>query len=265
MKVIGFIGSGNMGSAIIHSIAKTEKYKILIYDLDTNLGAKVAKETNSTSVGLKQLLADSDIIFLAVKPQVLPSLYKDLKVQDKQWISIAAGLSLETLQKNLATTEIVRVMPNIAAEVAQSASALVASKDASEAFVKESIELIKSFGSVYQIEEKLFSSFTALSGSAIATVFAFLNGLALGGVKEGLTYNQALDITKETTLGAIKLLQNSKVHPEELISRVCSPKGTTIESINLLESSGFKGILIDSISAASNRAEELEEIGNKEN
>ncbi|MFA5513775.1 MAG: pyrroline-5-carboxylate reductase [Sphaerochaetaceae bacterium] len=265
MAVIGFIGSGNMGSAIINSIAKTKKHKILIYDINRELALQVANESNSMSVELETLLSDSDIIFLAVKPQILPSLYKDLKGRGKKWISIAAGVSLATLKKNLGSDQIVRLMPNIATEVGKSVTALCATGETDESFIKESIAIAESFGSVYLLDEKLFGAFVGSSASAIATVFAFINGLALGAVKEGLSYSQALNIVCSTTFGALKLLESSKAHPEELISKVCSPGGTTIESVTLLENSGFKGILIDSVSVASQRAQQLEEKANKEN
>lgn len=259
MKKIGFIGNGNMGSAIVRHVTSLNQFSILLYDVDKSLSESLAKETQSTATSLNTLLEQADTIVLAVKPQTLPSLYPSLnKAENKRWISMAAGVSLKTLKQNLPTDQICRIMPNIAASVGKSVTAVTFTAEATQDFQQEADSLVNSFGTVYRLDETLFSAFTALSGSAIATVFSFLNGLALGGVKEGLGYQMALDIISETTLGACSLLKESKEHPEHLVSRVCSPKGTTIESIKILENRNFKGVLIDSISAASLRAKELE-------
>ncbi len=259
MKKIGFIGNGNMGSAIVRYSASLKQFSIFLYDVDKNLSEALAKETQSTATSLNSLLEQADTIVLAVKPQTLPSLYPLLKeAKNKRWISMAAGVSLKTLKQNLVSDQICRIMPNIGASVGKSVTAITFTDEATEAFQQEAHSLVSSFGSIYPLDESLFSAFTALSSSAIATVFSFLNGLAMGAVKEGLNYQMALDIITETTIGACSLLDESKEHPESLVSRVCSPKGTTIESIKVLENRNFKGILIDSVSAASLRSKELE-------
>lgn len=259
MKKIGFIGNGNMGSAIVRHVASLKQFSILLYDVDKSLSDALAKETQSSATSLNSLLEQAEIIVLAVKPQTLPSLYPILSgFKNKRWISMAAGVTLKTLKQNLASNQICRIMPNIAASVGKSVTAITFTDEATQDFQNESQSLVSSFGSVYPLDETLFSAFTALSGSAIATVFSFLNGLAMGGIKEGLNYQMALDIMVETTIGACSLLDESKEHPESLISRVCSPKGTTIESIKVLENGNFKGVLIDSVSAASLRSKELE-------
>jgi pyrroline-5-carboxylate reductase len=259
MKKIGFIGNGNMGSAIVRHSASLKQFSILLYDVDKSLSDALAKETQSIATSLDSLLEQAETIVLAVKPQTLPSLYPLLnRAKNKRWISMAAGVSLNTLKQNLLADQICRIMPNIGASVGKSVTAITFTDESTTDFQQEAQSLVSSFGSIYPLDESLFSAFTALSGSAIATVFSFLNGLAMGGVKEGLNYQMALDIITETTIGACFLLDESKEHPESLVSRVCSPKGTTIESIKVLENGNFKGVLIDSVSAASLRSKELE-------
>lgn len=259
MDKIGFIGTGNMGSAIIRALAKSPDNKIFITDVKKEMAQMLADQTNTTFLEPEQLLESSDIIFLAVKPQILPSLYPTLaKYKNKKWISMAAGISLETLTKNLQSSDVIRIMPNIASSVEKSVTAVAPCKKATKSFVTTAMKLVNSFGLAIEVDESLISAFTAISGSAIATVFAFLNGIALGGVREGFGYEEALKIISLTTEGAVKLLQESKIHPEQLISQVCSPQGTTIEAIKVLESNNFKGTLMESVSATTLRANQLE-------
>lgn len=259
MKTIGFIGTGNMGGAIIRRVAPLGKWRILIHDVRVETAKLLAQETGCTYAPLEELASQSDIIVLAVKPQVLPGLYATLQTYaGKGWISMAAGVSLETLAKGLKTTEVVRIMPNIAAAVGKAVTALAAHPKAGKLLVDESMKFIGSFGSAHQLEETHFGAFIGISGSAIATVFAFLHGMAMGGVHEGLPYAKALELIGDTTESAIALVRSSGRHPAELLTQVCSPSGTTIESVQVLEGSGFSGILMDSVEAASERAKALE-------
>ena len=259
MKTIGLIGTGNIGSAIVRSLAPRSLFTILLNDINQERSLALAEETGSRSVSLDHLLSEADLLVLAVKPQVLPSLYGRLsQAKDKDWVSTAAGISLATLGKNLRSASVARIMPNIAASVGKSFTALAFSPQASESFRREAETLVSSFGQVFHLDENLFSAFTALSGSAIATVFQFLNGLALAGVREGFTYESALRIVSATCLSAVGVLEESGLHPEALVNQVCSPAGTAIESMVLLENRCFKGTLIDSVHAACLRSKELE-------
>ena len=259
MKKIGIIGIGNIGSAIVRCVAPRSEFFLQHCDIDQALADALAEETGSESVPLDRLLETSDIIVLAVKPQVLPSLYSRLsETTGKAWISMAAGITLDTLRTHLKATSIARIMPNIAASIGRSITAIAFTPQSDASFRADAEKLIGSFGTVFPLDEGLFGAFTAISGSAIAAVFQFLNGMALGGVKEGLSYRAALDIIAETCLSAVHLVKESGIHPEQLASQVCSPGGTAIEMIALLENRSFKGTLIDCIGAASRRSRTLE-------
>lgn len=266
MKTLGLIGTGNIGAALVRSLAREGTFTLLLNDIDEAVSRSLAEETESRSVSLDDLLDQSDLVVLAVKPQVLPSLYPRLRTAPGMpWISTAAGIPLDTLCRQLASEEVARIMPNLAASIGQSVTALAFSSGAGEDFRADVLRVVTSFGSCLPLDEGLFGAFTALSGSAIATVFQFANGLAMGGVREGFSYPDALRIVNETLLGAAALLQQSGVHPEALASRVCSPAGTAIETLALLENRNFKGILIESIRAATRRSKELESASNGEN
>jgi pyrroline-5-carboxylate reductase len=232
---------------------------VLVHDVRAEAAQQLARESGSESVPMERLLAEADIIILAVKPQVLPALYATLSSRPgKDWISMAAGVSLETLAASLGTTQVVRIMPNIAASEGKAVTAVAPHPDASGRLVEEALSFVRSFGSAHLIDQRLFGAFIGISGSAIATVFAFLHGMAMGGVREGLSYAKALELIGDTTEGAIALARATGRHPEELMTQVCSPGGTTIESMKVLAENSFTGVLMESVSAASGRAMELE-------
>jgi pyrroline-5-carboxylate reductase len=259
MKTIGFIGSGNMGGAIIRSIAPLKRWDVLIYDIRTDISSLLAEETGATAVDLPQLLDQADIIVLAVKPQTLPSLFPTLsKLKNKWWMSMAAGVSLQTLSEGLQSEEVIRIMPNMAASVNKAVTALSAYKNASAAWIEEASDFVNSFGSLHLISEDQFSAFLGVSGSGIAAVFRFFHAMALGGVQQGLPYIDALKLIIDTAESASALIKATKRGPEEFVTRICSPKGTTIELIKVLEEHAFDAALMNAVEAASEKALQLE-------
>lgn len=264
MKTIGFIGCGTMGSAIVRNIAPLNTWNILLHDIREEVGKDLASETHSTFVSLEQLLEQADTVVLAVKPQSLFELYVQLKsYQATQWISLVAGVSLETLSQQLHSSDIVRIMPNIAASVGKAVTAVSPHKEAETQFVEEVMAFVNTFGFGHQLEEKDLAAFIGVSASAIATCFAFLHGMAMGGVQQGLPYATALTLISDTVEGATALSRQTKRHPEELLTQVCSPGGTTIEAMKIVGESGFMGILMESVEAASEKARELEALANE--
>ena len=259
MRTMGFIGTGNMGGAIIRSLAGTQAWNILVYDVRADAALSLARECGCERVSMEELLERSDIIVLAVKPQVLPSLYERLsKYPSKDWISMAAGVALETLTEKLHSNQVVRIMPNIAASEKKAVTAIAPHPEASEKLVEEVVAFVEKFGTAHVIDQRLFGAFIGISGSAIATVFSFLHGMAMGGVREGLPYAKALQLISDTAEGAIALTRATGKHPEELMTQVCSPGGTTVEAMKVLAGRGFTDVLMESVSVASERALELE-------
>lgn len=266
MSKIGFIGCGTMGSAIAKAVAPHSKEKLLLYDIDEMVAISLAKVTGGVSLPLEELLTQAETIVLAVKPQVLPHLY-DLLYQatEKRWISLAAGVSLETLVSNLGSEEVIRIMPNIGAEVSRSVTAVTPCKGASKEFISETVAFVKKFGSAHILKEEHLAAFIGVSASAIAICFEFLHGIALGGVQQGLSYKEALSLISETMGSATALVREGGKHPKELQTGVCSPQGTTIEALNVVLDNSLAGILMESVEAASERALELELLAKIEN
>ncbi len=260
MKKIGIIGAGNMGGAIALALLSEKEWQVSVFDPDTKKLADLAGCTPVTS--MEELVQGHDLLLLAVKPQVLPSLYPALRKagsRQKRWISIAAGVSLETLTENLGTEEVVRFMPNLAARVRQSVTSVTPSVKASEALKLTSLAIAELFGSAFLLPEEQIAAFTGISGSAIAYVFQFFHSLAMGGVAEGLPYPQALEIARETCLSAASLQKIKGENPVALATMVCSAGGTTIEGMRCLAEGGFDATVMAAVSASSAKFRSLEE------
>lgn len=266
MGKIGVIGCGTMGSAIVKAIAPHIKESLLLCDINEVAAATLAEVSGGRALPLNQLLREATTIILAVKPQILPHLYGELfQASEKRWISLAAGISLETLVANLGSSEVIRIMPNIGAEVAHSVTAITPYEGCSEEFIRETVALVKLFGSAHLLTEEHLAAFIGVSASAIATCFEFLHAIALGGVQQGLPYKESLALISETMESATTLIRKGGKHPKELQTGVCSPMGTTIEALNVVLDNSLAGILMESVEAATERALELEFLAKNEN
>ena len=168
MIKIGFLGCGNMGGSIANAI--NNDYEVYVFDKDQAKAKAISNVTVFSSES--ELLEKSDIIILAVKPQILPSLYPLLsEFSTKKYISIAAGVPLEVLERKINCKNIVRFMPNIAAKSKAAVTAIAASRSADKEFIQTAFDIATHFGSAFMLDENLFPAFIGISGSAIAYVF----------------------------------------------------------------------------------------------
>ena len=254
---IGFLGCGNMGSSIALSLV--EQYDTLVFDVDY----EKVKAINGAKAfdSMEEMLNQADIIIIAVKPQVLPSLYSTLSnYKNKSFISIAAGVPLEVLEKKIGANNIVRFMPNLAAKTKKAVTAVAPSKLCNKEFLDLSLDIANHFGSAFIVDESLFPAFIGISGSAIAYVFEFVHALAMGGTDQGIAYKESVKIATDTLMSAVSLLKDSEKNPVELMSMVCSAKGTTIKGMNELYSNGFDNAVIKAVISASEKSKELEQL-----
>ncbi|NQT57792.1 MAG: pyrroline-5-carboxylate reductase [Bacteroidetes bacterium] len=262
MRKIGFIGCGNMGSSMARAFSLSlDDLELFLYDTDTARSSQLASELKAKAeTSLESLIMQTEITILAVKPQILPQIYPLLaKIKENHsYISIAAGVSINSLAKGLNTNQIIRFMPNIAASVSKAVTAIASSPEANELFVQEANSLALTCGTLFPLSEKLFPAFIGISGSAIAFFYQFLHAVALGGTKEGIPYAQSLAIASQTFSGAIELMVESGSSPQELITTVTSAAGTTIEGIAALENGGMNAAVMNAVTASSQRAKDLE-------
>ncbi len=257
--MIGFIGCGNMASAIIRGLVSGGRYKgedIAVFDLCKEKTEAFAKELSLKVMESENEIAEKcETVVLAVKPNVFPSLLEfigeKLKENDPLIISIAAGKTTDNISAMLPyTPKLIRIMPNINAKVLSAISAFCANEratDKDKEFVKEFCDC---FGRGIEIDEKLFSIYSAIGGCSPAFCFMFIDSMARAAVKNGMTKSQALETAAQAMLGSAKLILESDDHPWKLVDSVCSPGGTTIEGVCALQENGFEAAIEKAVEAS---------------
>ena len=261
---IAVIGSGQMGEALIGGwlAAKTVPADALFA---TDAGAErrdVMKRRFGVRTGSDNREAASwaDVVVLAVKPQILDAVAKDLSsaLAGKLVLSIAAGVTIAHLAKLAPKgARIVRAMPNTPVLVRDGVSALSFGAGVTEKDQQLARRLFEAVGRAVVVEEKLMDAVTGLSGSGPAYVFLAIEALADGGVKMGLPRTVADLLAAQTVLGAARMVLETGEHPAKLKDRVASPGGTTIAGLHRLEQGGLRAALMAAVEAAAKRSEEL--------
>jgi pyrroline-5-carboxylate reductase len=263
-KKIGFIGAGNMAEALMKGIISTGLYKAddivasEVYEprrkyISETLGIEV--HDNSTEVAKK-----SKFIVLAVKPQqvkdVLTSI-KDRLTSDHLIMSIAAGVTLKSLESNVPACKFIRVMPNQPCMVLASASAFSRGTTANDKDCALVNGVLKAVGISYEVDESLFDAVTGVSGSGPAYAYMMIEALSDGGVKMGLPRDISTMLAAQTMLGAAKTILETNEHPKKMKEIICSPQGTTVEAVKVLEEGNFQQCIINAVEAATKRSIEL--------
>ncbi len=264
---IGFIGTGNMGSSIIKGIlsSKFEKSEnINIFDLDKEKVNNLVKEYGvNTTNSEKELAENCNIIILSVKPHIIPIVLKNLSgnvKKDTIILTIAAGISISVIENALGEDKkVVRTMPNTPAQVLSGMTAVTFNKNIENSEKEIIFKLLNSFGKSVEIEEKLMHAYTGISGSLPAYVYMFMEALADGGVLCGMPRNKAYEIVAQTVAGSAKMLLETGKHPGQLKDEVCSPAGTTIEAVRVLENGNFRGNVIEAVVACTEKSKEMAE------
>ncbi len=268
-KKLCFIGSGNMGEALISGLVGSGTAKpenIICTDIREHKLTQIAEmygvRTDTDNIKAVQI---SDIIIYSVKPQIMAEVLKETAAfldMSKLIISIAAGVPMAAIESSLGKElRLIRVMPNICAAVKESASAIAAGDNAQEEDIELAMAIFASVGkSVFIRENYLMDAVTGLSGSGPAYIFLIVDALADAGVKVGLSRSEALLLSTQTVLGAAKLLLETEDHPSQLKDKVTSPGGTAIAGIHTLEMGGLRTTLINAVEAATERSKELGEM-----
>lgn len=256
MAKIGFIGMGNMATAIMKGLLKFYKpEEILFSSAHEEKMAKVTAETGVPHVSYNvECVNQVKYLVLAVKPQVLPSVFNEIKdavTKDHVVISIAAGYSVADLTEGLGgNVRVVRSMPNTPAMVGEGMTGVCYDATLFTEEEKQTIEAIfTSFGKMEIVEEKLMDVVASASGCSPAYVYMFIEALADGCVRNGLPRKMAYNMAAQAVLGSAKMVLETGLHPGELKDMVCSPGGTTIEGLAALEENGFRGAIIKACDA----------------
>jgi len=267
-KQIGFVGTGNMGEALIHGLLHghlCRPEQILCSDVRPERLKAVREQhgVRGTSHNL-EVVKQSDIIVLAVKPQIMKQVVEELAKHldlSKLIISIAAGVPLDAIE-SCAKKELklIRVMSNICVSVREGVSAIAGGKHASKEDLMMAKTIFDSVGKSIFIEEYLLDAVTGLSGSGPAYIFLIIDALADAGVKVGLSRDDSLILASQTVLGAAKMLIETGEHPGKLKDMVTSPGGTAIAGLHTLEQGGVRTTLINAVEVATERSKALGEM-----
>lgn len=264
MKSLGIIGFGFMGEGIIQGLRQSQptlKINVIEKVPERRAVAVEVYSASDLSDDPAAFFSASDLVILAIKPQDAAEFLGRIKPFTKgaRLISILAGKTLAFLKEKTMATEIARFMPSLAASVGKSVTGISFSEESGVDFKVDTMAVAKAIGSAFEIPERLMPAVTGVSGSGIAYVFDFINSLAMGGVRTGLPYATALDMSLDVLEGAVATLRSNRVHPSEMISRVCSPAGSTIEGMMELEQAGFQATVMKAVSRAADRSRELEQ------
>lgn len=262
---IGFIGLGNMAKAIIGGML--QKQMAAPQDIIGSAKTAATREKMKTEYGItvKEKNTDvaiaADILILAVKPQFFSEVIaeiKDVVKPETLVVSIAAGKSLTWIEEAFGKPiKLVRCMPNTPALVGEGCTGVCVNENVSEKEKENSLELMRSFGKASLVPEYLIDAVGAVSGSSPAYVFMFIEAMADAGVAAGMPRTQAYEFAAQAVYGSAKLVLESGKHPAELKDMVCSPGGTTIQGVRVLEEKGMRGAVMDALAACVEKSKKM--------
>ena len=262
---ITFIGSGNMGKAIMGGLIKAgicQPSEITAADPSDATRREVA-ETYGVNTKNDNVLAvkGADVVLLAVKPQVIAGVMEGIKealTPDQLILSIAAGKTLAFLEQGLGSDKkIIRCMPNTPALVGEGMTEYAPGANITDKDKELARTILSAFGKCVELPEHLIDAAGAVAGCGPAYFYMMIEAMADGGVAEGVPRAVAYELAAQTMLGSAKMVLETGRHPGELKDMVTSPAGSTIEGVAELEDSGFRGAVMRSVRAAAARNREL--------
>lgn len=258
---IGIIGAGNLGFSLVRGLLTSGALKaneLIVSDLDEKKLKELENLRINTTTNNKKLVQSCDAVFIAVKPNIVEPVLKETGrvSKGKLFISAAAGVSTKFIEERT-KARVVRVMPNICGKVAKLASCFSLGKSATSEDGELVERLLSSMGVTFKIDEKLMNAVTGVSGSSPAYFYLFIKAMQEAGVELGLSNDVALKLAAQTAQGAGEMVLMAGGTPSDLIKQVCTPKGTTIEGIKVLENKKVSEAIKEAVKAAAKRAEEL--------
>ena len=254
-KKLGFIGCGNMGKAMIHGVLASGKAQAS--DILASAKTEGSREKNAAELGIR-LTADNksvaefaDILFLAVKPQYYEEVIAEIKdtvSDDEIIVSIAPGKTLDWFTEQFGRElKVIRTMPNTPAMVKEGMMGMCIGSKVTEEDVALVRDICEGFSQTEVIPEHLMDVVTAVSGSSPAYVFMFIEAMADAAVAGGMPRQQAYKFAAQAVLGSAKMVLETGMHPGELKDMVCSPAGTTIQAVRVLEERGMRSSVIEAM------------------
>lgn len=264
MKKIGFIGAGNMGYPLLCGAMRLfGKDNITFCCAHEEKNAALKEELGVyPATSLKELVRESELIVLAVKPQFFDEILSEIKDElkgQKVLISMAPGVTIGYLSSVIEQqVYVVRTMPNTPAMVGKGMTAICfGEQEIPDAMKQDLIALFEAVGKVVLLPEHLMDASVVASGSSPAFLYLFMEALADGAVKYGIPRNQAYEMVAQTMIGAGEMLLQTGEHPGKLKDNVCSPGGTTIAGVAALEENGFRNAILKACDACYEKAMQM--------
>lgn len=262
---IGFIGCGNMATAMIRGMIKSGVAKP--EEMIASAKSEKTRGRIKTELGIcaaqnnRQVVLFSDVIFLAVKPQYYEEVIEEIKgdlTGEEIFVAIAPGKTLSWLAEKLGSNvKIIRTMPNTPAMVGEGMTGMCGNTLVTEEELLQVKVLLESFGKAEVVPEPLIDVVVGVSGSSPAYVFLFIEAMADAAVADGMPRAQAYKFAAQAVLGSAKMVLETGRHPGELKDMVCSPGGTTIEAVRVLEEKGMRSAVIEASKACVKKGREL--------
>lgn len=262
---LGFIGGGNMASAMLKGIFDQkllDKEHVIVSDTseETCLRLRETFDIEATQDNLR-VVEDAQCIVLAVKPQFYQQVIRQIRdnISDGHLIvSIAPGKTIQWLEECFVKdVKIVRTMPNTPAQVGEGMTGICANENVTPEELRMVRRIFSSFGKAQVLPETMMEAVVAVSGSSPAYVFLFLEALADAAVADGMPRKMAYEFAAQAVYGSAKMMLETGLHPGELKDMVCSPGGTTIEAVRVLEEKGFRSSIIEAAKACAQKARQL--------
>ncbi len=262
---IGFIGAGNMASAIIKGMvtAKTTAPRnIYVTDLEEDKVQSLQKIGIQAAKGNSAVVEQSDIVVIGVKPHIYPAVLQEISavsgIENKVLVSIAPGLSIQYIKSFFnAEVKIVRTMPNTPALIGEGMTVTSYAHPVTAGEFEAVNEMFKSVGEVQAISEQYMNEVVAVNGSSPAYVYMMIEAMADAAVMRGIARDVAYKMASQAVAGAAKMVLETGMHPGQLKDMVCSPGGTTIQAVYRLEKNGFRSSLMEAMEQCTERAIEL--------
>ncbi|MBI4857599.1 MAG: pyrroline-5-carboxylate reductase [Acetobacterium woodii] len=261
-NIIGFIGCGNMAKAMIGGLVKSDLFKpenILCYDPTEAARIHVAEEFGVTVMQSNAQVAEkADYLVLAVKPFLYYKVLEEIAGIIKPSVvivSIAVGVSFSDIKEQLGKeVKVIRTQPSTPAFVGESDSTLCPDQHMTPEDVADIVTIFESFGKAEIISEKLMEVVPGIASSAPAYAMLLIEAMADAGVLHGFPRDQAYRLSAQAVYGAAKLVLESGEHPGKLKDQICTPGGTTIEAVRVLEAKGFRDAVISAVDACAKKS-----------
>ncbi len=258
---LGFIGCGNMATAIMKGMIRngvSAAHEIIGADSSEQSLNKIKEELQIQITADNKEAAQAEVLFLSVKPQFYETVINEIKeviTKEQLIVTIAPGKTLEWLGRQFGKDlKIIRTMPNTPALVGEGITAVCCNENVTEEDLNKAIGMIQSFGKCEVVPEHLMDVVTSVSGSSPAYVFMFIEAMADAAVADGMSRNQAYKFAAQAVLGSAKMVLETGKHPGELKDMVCSPGGTTIEAVRVLEEKGMRSAIFEAMKACTKKA-----------